>query len=70
MNELADHARWYCPRCNREVEPEDVTYEETHDRRAGGCGEPVFWEDPEEEPRDQVAGIDDRRIVPKRELIR
>jgi hypothetical protein len=29
---------WYCPICHTEVLPENVTFEETHDIRYGGCG--------------------------------
>ena len=29
---------WYCPTCSTVIAPRDVTYEETHDVRAGGCG--------------------------------
>jgi hypothetical protein len=29
---------WYCDTCGIYVENEHVTYEETHDTRAGGCG--------------------------------
>jgi len=67
---LADYPRWYCPRCDTEVPASCVTKDETHDRELLGCGERVFWENPEEEPRDQIAGIDDRRIVSKRDLIK
>jgi hypothetical protein len=38
---------WYCEECGEEVDPHDVTYEETHDERAGGCGHPVYWIDEE-----------------------
>ena len=31
-------AQWWCPECNIIVEPECVTYEQTHDERCGGCG--------------------------------
>lgn len=30
--------KWWCPNCNKWVSPRDVTYEETHDIRSGGCG--------------------------------
>ena len=30
--------QWWCPKCNMIVEPECVTYEQTHDERCGGCG--------------------------------
>ena len=29
---------WWCDNCKKWVHPKDVTYEETHDERAGGCG--------------------------------
>ncbi len=29
---------WWCPDCQVRLEPVDVTYEETHDGRRGGCG--------------------------------
>jgi len=29
---------WWCQYCESIVPPEHVTYEETHDPRAGGCG--------------------------------
>jgi len=29
---------WYCPTCEKEVPAEEVTLEETHDERHGGCG--------------------------------
>ena len=32
---------WYCPTCERDVQNEHVTFEETHDPRCGGCGNPV-----------------------------
>jgi len=32
---------WYCPTCERAVQNEHVTYEETHDARSGGCGNSV-----------------------------
>lgn len=31
-------ATWWCSRCDREVEPFEVTFDERHDRRRGGCG--------------------------------
>jgi hypothetical protein len=37
----ATRAGWWCPQCRREVLPAEVTYQETHDPRAGGCGHPV-----------------------------
>lgn len=32
---------WFCPTCNAQVPWFHVTYEETHDPRSGGCGQPV-----------------------------
>ena len=32
---------WYCPTCERAVQNEHVTFQETHDPRCGGCGNPV-----------------------------
>jgi Zn-finger nucleic acid-binding protein len=32
---------WWCPRCNRSLQPVEVTSEERHD----GCGESVVWLD-------------------------
>ena len=32
---------WYCPTCNRALFGEEVTFQETHDSRYNGCGEPV-----------------------------
>jgi len=32
---------WYCPTCNKALFGEEVTYQETHDIRYNGCGEPV-----------------------------
>jgi hypothetical protein len=34
---------WFCSHCNVVVEPKDVTYEETHDIRSGGCGNNVTY---------------------------
>lgn len=33
---------WYCENCERVIEPVDVTNNETHDIRAGGCGSEVI----------------------------
>jgi hypothetical protein len=33
---------WWCSTCNKEVPGVEVTYDETHDLRAGGCGQHVF----------------------------
>lgn len=32
---------WICPTCRTRVPGEAVTFEETHDERCGGCGQPV-----------------------------
>jgi len=40
---------WYCADCDRYVEPEEVTVEETHDLRADGCGGIVSFEVKEDE---------------------
>lgn len=29
---------WWCPECQKYVDGRDVTFEETHDTRSGGCG--------------------------------
>lgn len=29
---------WYCPTCGKYIDPNEVTYEETHDVQCGGCG--------------------------------
>lgn len=40
---------WWCPTCRTWLEWHEVTYEETHDVRVGGCGEEVLPDKPEEE---------------------
>jgi hypothetical protein len=40
----ADRGRWWCPRCKMLLEWDEVTFEETHDERAGGCGGKVVAE--------------------------
>jgi hypothetical protein len=32
---------WWCPECKAFVPGADVTYDERHDERVGGCGQPV-----------------------------
>jgi len=32
---------WFCPTCDRAVQNEHVTFQETHDPRCGGCGNAV-----------------------------
>jgi hypothetical protein len=39
--------RWWCPRCESEVNGTEVTFEETHDPRKGGCGGNVISEERE-----------------------
>lgn len=38
--EIKDY--WWCENCMVMVEPEHVTFEETHDLRFGGCGYKVI----------------------------
>lgn len=33
---------WWCPACEEPLEPKDVTFEEFHDVRRGGCGGKVI----------------------------
>lgn len=33
---------WWCDDCGKEIEGRDVTYQERHDERAGGCGCAVY----------------------------
>lgn len=33
--------KWYCPYCDAYLRGEEVTFEELHDPRIGGCGFPV-----------------------------
>lgn len=35
--------RWWCDNCKRTVKPEEVTYEEVHCVKSGGCGFMVVW---------------------------
>ena len=30
--------KWWCATCNQWIDGSEVTYEETHDLRCGGCG--------------------------------
>ena len=46
---------WWCPTCKIGLVWHQVTYEETHDSRYGGCGEPV-------QPNDQAQTL---RLPPK-----
>jgi hypothetical protein len=36
--EVAPKTPWWCGDCQRDVDGRDVTYQERHDERAGGCG--------------------------------
>lgn len=42
LSEWAGLAPWWCPTCNRRVEPLHVTFDERHDPRFGGCDERVL----------------------------
>lgn len=41
LSEWIEPEGWYCENCQRELEPEEVTFTETHDIRQGGCGDYV-----------------------------
>lgn len=43
-----DRQGWWCPTCEKWLEWDEVTYEETHDERGGGCGYAVLPEKPED----------------------
>ena len=48
---------WWCPACGVPVQPEHVTFEETHDPRCGGCGKPVWPEsEVDHTPNDEFRG--------------
>ena len=36
---------WWCPACIRYCVWQEVTYEEVHDPRFGGCGGAVTWKE-------------------------
>ncbi len=40
---------WYCDNCHEEILPENVTYQENHDR----CGHPVRWVELDNEAKEQ-----------------
>lgn len=42
-DERAQGGGWYCSHCGQVVAPADVTHDETHDVRAGGCGHAVGY---------------------------
>ena len=48
----AEESGWFCPKCNCYVQPQRVSFSETHDRE--GCGCPVYWK----EPSDYLASHD------------
>ena len=39
--EEAEAEPWWCPTCQKHLPPTAVTFHETHDPRAGGCGNAV-----------------------------
>lgn len=43
-----ERSKWWCPTCDKWLEWDEVTYEETHDERGGGCGYSVLPEKPGE----------------------
>ena len=45
---------WWCPACEVTVPPEHVTYNETHDTRAGGCGGDVGHNPAPQQPEARV----------------
>ena len=46
---------WYCSTCDEYLENKEVTFEETHDPKCGGCGNPVQGpEDPNDGPYDTL----------------
>ena len=49
---------WYCPKCHRDLPPEDVMWNETHDKRCGGCGETVFGYITQEQATKEMARED------------
>ena len=46
LGESSKKGKWWCNGCNEYVPSEEVTYEETHDTRAGGCGEDCLPDKP------------------------
>ena len=48
---------WYCPHCKVLVAPEDVTFEQAHDERAGGCGGDVSDTMPTPPASGEVVGV-------------
>lgn len=44
MNDKKDNTDyWWCSHCQTRVDPQDVTFDELHDIRSGGCGDLVIW---------------------------
>lgn len=44
---IANEGKWWCQHCLSVVDPANVTYDETHDPRSGGCGGCVQIIEPE-----------------------
>ena len=42
QSKLSAKYGWYCEKCKRFIPNEEVTFEETHDTRSGGCGYAVI----------------------------
>lgn len=51
-------ANWWCPTCRRSLVPSEVTYEECHDSRTGGCGMPVSTSELPSSEKDRKRLID------------
>jgi Zn finger protein HypA/HybF involved in hydrogenase expression len=41
VRHVLSNSEWWCPTCKIVVPSHHVTFEETHDVRCDGCGEPV-----------------------------
>jgi len=46
LGESSKKGKWWCSGCDGYVPSSEVTYEETHDTRAGGCGEECLPDKP------------------------
>lgn len=57
--EQCRESMWWCDNCGVHVDGRNVTYEETHDSRAGGCGLPVYANTDSAVPVSKKAGHDD-----------
>lgn len=42
-DEQAATSHWWCQICGRALNPDEVTFEEFHDARSGGCGGKAEW---------------------------